>query len=104
MKFSQYFSTVVTLLKKKSFSFKDCVWQPPKEHLRKTADTFKFQYVSVLFIKKHLKSLKRNKVAGLDDLPPGMLKDCFDYIAKPVCRIINLSLITMTVPSEWKKA
>ena len=55
MKFSEYFSTVVALLKKKAFFFKDCVWQPPKEHLRKTADTFKLQYVSVLFIIKTFK-------------------------------------------------
>ena len=33
-----------------------------------------------------------------------MLKDCCDYIAKPLCHIINLSLVTTTVPSEWKKA
>ena len=102
MKFSKYFSTVVTLLKKKPFLFKDCVLQPPKEHFRKTAGTFKFQHVSVLSIKKHfyketlsikkhLKSLKRNKEAGLDDLPPAMLKDCCDYIEKPLCHIINLS-------------
>ena len=95
--------------------FKDCVLQPPKEHFRKTTDTFKFQHVSVLSIKKHfyketlsikkhLKSLKRNKEAGLDDLPPGMLKDCCDYIEKPLGHIINLSLVTTIVPSEWKKA
>ena len=93
-----------TLLKKKAFLFKDCVWQPPKEHFRKATDTFKFQCVSLLFIKKHLKSLKRNKAAGLDYLPTGMIKDCCDYIAKPLCHIINLFLVTMAVPSEWKKA
>ena len=60
--------------------------------------------MSVLLIKKHLKSLKRKKAAGLDDLPPGMLKDCCDYIAKPPCHIINLSLVNKRVPSEWKKA
>ena len=27
-----------------------------------------------------------------------MLKDCWDYIAKPLCHIINLSLVTTTVP------
>ena len=58
----------------------------------------------VLFIKKYLKSLIRNKAVDLDDLPPSMLKDCCDYIAKPLCHIIKLSLVTTTVPSEWKKA
>ena len=33
-----------------------------------------------------------------------MLKDCCDYTAKPLCHIINLSLVTTTVPSERKKA
>ena len=33
-----------------------------------------------------------------------MLKDCCDYIAKTLYHIINLSLVTTTVPSEWKKA
>ena len=56
--------------------------------------------MSVLFIKKYLKSFKRNYAAGLDDLPPGMLKDCCDDIAKPLCHIINLSLVTTTVPSK----
>ena len=71
VKFSEYFSTVVTLLEKKAFLFKGCVWQPPKNIIKK-ADTFKFQYVPVLFIKKYLKSLKRNKEADLGDLPPGI--------------------------------
>ena len=101
MKFSEYFSTIVNSLKKKAFLIKDCVWQPPIESFSKTSDTFKFQYVLFLFIKKHLKKLKRNKAAGLDDLPPGMLKDSCDYIAKP---LYPLSLTTSIVPSEWKKA
>ena len=60
--------------------------------------------MSVLFIKKYLKSLRRNKAADLDDLSPSILKDCCDYIAKPLCHIINLSLVTTTVTSGWKKA
>ena len=100
MKFSEYFSTIVNSLKKNAFLIKDCVWQPPIVSFSKTSNTFKFQYLSVLFVKKHLKKLKRNKAAGLDDLPPAMLEDSCDYIAKPLCHIINLSLTTSTVPSE----
>ena len=80
MKFSKYFSTIVNSLKKKAFLTKECVWQPPIESFSKTSDTFKFQYVSVLFIKKHLQKVKRDKAAGLDDLPLGMLKDSCDYL------------------------
>ena len=32
-----------------------------------------------------------------------MLKGCCNYIANPLCHIINLSLVTTTVPSQWKK-
>ena len=33
-----------------------------------------------------------------------MLKDCCNYIGKPFCHKINTSLVTTTVPSEWKIA
>ena len=49
-----------------------------------------------------MKSLKRNKAAGADGFPPGMLKDCRMHISMPLRHIINLSLESGTVPSSWK--
>ena len=40
--------------------------------------------------------LKRQKATGIDNLPPGLLKDCTMYIATPLCYIINLSIINDT--------
>ena len=69
---------------------------------RRTNTVFKFDYVSTVFIQNQLKSLKRNKAAGADGFPPGMLKDCRMHISKPLHHIINLSLESRTVLPSWK--
>ena len=69
----------------------------------RTNETFKLKYVSIIFIKKQLKSLKRKKSSGLDHLPSGLLKDCADEIAKPLHHIINLLLNSSTFPLIWKE-
>ena len=69
-----------------------------------TETVFVFTYVSTIFVEKELKSLKRRKAAGIDGIPPGPLKDASSVLAKPLAFIINLSLQTETVPSEWKIA
>ena len=56
------------------------------------------------FVLKELKQLKGNKATGVDELPQGMLKDIREYIADPLCYILNLSVETATVPSKWKIA
>lgn len=48
--------------------------------------------------------LKRRKATGLDNFPPGLLKDAAPVIARPLTFIINLSLESGTVPTEWKEA
>ncbi len=65
---------------------------------------FKMKYICRGFVLKELKQLKRNKAAGVDELPPGMLKDIREYIADPLCYILNLLVETATVPLKWKIA
>ena len=60
--------------------------------------------ISRVFALNELKQLKRNKATGVDELPPGMLKDVKEYIAEPLCYILNLSAETSTVPLKWKIA
>ena len=55
-------------------------------------------------MQKELRSLKRKKASGADDIPPGLLKDASSVLAEPLAFIINLSLRTGTVPSDWKVA
>jgi len=51
-------------------------------------------YVSKIYVEQQLRTLKRGKSAGHDDIPPGMLKDAAHQLAKPLSAIINLSLQT----------
>ena len=46
----------------------------------RTSTIFKFEYVSVVFVRKELKLLKRKKSTGLDNLLPRLLKDCADEL------------------------
>ena len=80
------------------------VWKAPNDGRMKTNTVFIFKYVSKMFVRNFLKSLKRKKATGLDELQPGMLKDCHQHLIDPLQPIINLSLQLGIVPSAWKKA
>ena len=60
--------------------------------------------VSKFEVEHKLKSIKHSKVTGLDDLPPGLLKDSAELIAAPLTHLINLSLTTNIFPADWKNA
>ena len=103
-KFASYFSKVILSLKKSSFKLKNLVWKTPSILRQRTNLPFRFTYVSVVFVRKQLKALKRKKATGLDLLPSALLKDSADEISKPVAHIINLSLNSASVPTTWKRA
>ena len=102
--FSEYFSEVVTKLKKNAISFSNYIWKPYTIKRVRTNKTFRFSYVSTVFVEKQLSALKRRKSTGSDELPAGMIKDCKKAISKPLAFIINLSLQTGVFPSVWKNA
>ncbi|XP_057290193.1 uncharacterized protein LOC130612869 [Hydractinia symbiolongicarpus] len=85
---SNFFSNVAMTLKKKSIFMKDLIWRQPNKS----------------FVEKELKNLKRHKATGIDNLPPALIKDSANEISQPLCFIINLSLSTADVPTEWKHA
>ena len=101
-KCSDYYQKAVFTLKNKAILLRNFVWRMNTSFRRRANTVFKFDYVSTVFIQNQLKSLKRNKAAGADGFPPGMLKDCRMHISKPLHHIINLSLQSGTVPSSWK--
>ena len=72
--------------------------------LPQVKEKFLFRTVKEEEILTELKNLKRKKATGLDHLPPGLLKDAAGVIAKPLTFIINLSLETGVVPTDWKMA
>ena len=100
--FCYFFSSVARSLKVKTFPLREFVSKPTETINMKTNTTFQFGAVSKAFVERELKKLKRNKSTGIDDLPPGILKDVASEIAKPISFIINLSLRTGQVPTDWK--
>ena len=60
--------------------------------------------VDTEFRQFQLKSLKRKKAIGLDQLPSSLLKDSANEIAIPLAHIINLSLNSTSIPTSWKRA
>ena len=67
-------------------------------------DRFVVKEVSEAAVHKELTNLKRKKATDIDNLPPGMLKDTAPILAKPLTFLINLSLKTGIVPTDWKVA
>ncbi|XP_057305372.1 uncharacterized protein LOC130642299 [Hydractinia symbiolongicarpus] len=101
-RFCSYFSTTVSKLKAKAMPLKNFIWAKPKESNLKTSTTFEFTEVTVNEVFVHLKKLKRSKACGSDDLPPGMLKESAKHLAKPLCHVINASLRSGIMPSDFK--
>ena len=99
-----YFYTEIAPKLKKLLLPLNVIWRKEAECENFTFRTFKFRYVSVLSVQKHLKNLQRAKACGLDQPPPNLLKDTANEIAPSLTYIINLSLTASTVPTNWKKA
>ena len=66
--------------------------------------SFTLSPVSRVFVLKQLRSLDPKKAVGLDNVSPRFLKDAADAIVEPVTHLINLSIITETVPHGFKQA
>ena len=102
--FCSFFMNIVASLKQKSILLKNFAWQFPASITKKTESVFKFQFVTNMDVEKIIKSIKRSKATGIDDLPPGLIKDAADVLSVPLSHVINLSLDTGQFPQEWKAA
>ena len=103
--FCDYFTNFAINLEKKSFLLRDLLWSNPSEiRLPQVREKFFFRAMKEEEILTELKNLKRKKATGLENLPPGLLKDAVGVIAKPLTFIINLSLSSGVVPTDWKMA
>ena len=98
-----FFTNIAQNLKYETFKLRNFIWENPPT-LSKPTKNFTFSYVSRIFVERELKSLKRRKTAGCDDLPPGILKDAAYALSSPLTHLINLSLTTGLVPNKWKIA
>ena len=75
-------------------------------YLRKigTRSLFTLSPVSSHFIRGQLMSLDPKKATGLDDISSLFLRDGAAAIVNPVTHIINMSILTETVPAVFKEA
>lgn len=67
-------------------------------------NNFTLSPVSRLFIRKQLYSLNPKKATGLDEVSSRFLRDAADSIIEPVSHIVNISILTETVPTSFKVA
>ena len=102
--YCRYFSSCAVKLKDLAFPLQHLSWKKPKKNNQRTKNVFIFGYVSKLFVEKQLATLKRNKATGADGIPSNLLKDAASGISTPLAFIINLSLRTSSIPSDWKLA
>ena len=100
--FCSFFTNITGELKSKTIKLKNFIWEKPKPPHPKTYNIFRFKPVTTTEVFKLLKNLQRSKACGHDDLPPGFLKDAATCIAKPLCHIVNLSLKSGVVPTDFK--
>jgi hypothetical protein len=100
--FCMFFTNLAKEIKEKTIQMKDFVWHPPFVGKTKTYSTFHFKRVTIAEVHRHLKQLSRKKACGIDNLPPGYLKDVSDILAKPLCHLINICLRTGSVPNDFK--
>lgn len=65
---------------------------------------FEFTPINEEFTLAYLKKMKTGKAVGLDGIPARLLKDSAEIICKPLTKIVNSSLATGIVPTDWKTA
>ena len=76
----------------------------PKVLTPKVNHDFVLEEVSSSFVRKELLQMKSPKATGLDGIPARLLKDAAPEVSESITYIINLTISTSTIPSEWKTA
>ena len=98
--FCNFFSSIARKLAKAYSILTN--WKYSSQASIKTTQECVFKYISKLDIVKQLKCLKRGKIYGLGGISRGFIKDIASVLAGPLSHILNLSLKTCKIPSEWK--
>ena len=99
--FNSFFTSVVNKLFE-SFRYARPVFKSTTELFTKKHS--EFTAVGKPFVLKQLKCLKLKNATGIDGLPARLFKDSAVVIADRVTHLVNLSIKSGTVPSEWKQA
>ena len=104
--FGKYFANIARVLCESLNSLGGSIWLNTLSMIgtEQQKPIFSFKAVCVTDVLYALQNLKMSKAAGLDNIPPGLLKDASYFIAEPLTYLINLSMSTGLFPSEWKQA
>ena len=86
--FCSFFTSIVTSLKEKAFPICNFSWKRPTKISMKTDQKFIFNMVSSKEVEQQLKSVKRNKATGLDDLQTGLIKGAAELISAPLAHFV----------------
>ena len=76
----------------------------PKLWTPRVTENFVLQKVLTNFVWKELTKLKFTKATGLDGLTARLLKYAAPVKAKPITYLVDLTISTGVIPSEWKDA
>ena len=98
-RFNGFFTSIANSL---SSHFERCTL--PKVMSTRVEQDFVLEEVSSGFVQKELLKMKSTKATGLDGIPARLLKDAANEISIPVAYLINLTISTCMIPSEWKTA
>jgi len=71
---------------------------------KRTENTIGDCRISTEKVEEEIKNLNVNKVCGPDEVNPRMLKELASYISEPLALIFNKSLLSGTLPNDWKSA
>ena len=70
--------------------------------LSNTDKQFKFQEVTVEFVKNKLLNIDCRKAVGIDGLHPKLLKLAAEYISVPISFLFNCSLQSSCIPMYYR--
>ena len=91
---SRHYSSIFT---------KEDINEIPK--LKKRAKkSIKDLFIDATSVAKSLKLINPNKSCGPDDLHPQLLIELADLIAEPLTLLLNFTLQTKKLPTDWKRA
>ncbi len=76
----------------------------PRILVPRVNNDFALHEVSASFVHHELSKLKSSKATGLDKISAKLLQDASSVITKPITYLINLTISSGEIPSQWKEA
>ena len=79
-------------------------WQIFRSSCEAVGDQFHFTPVTALEVQKSFEALNSKKTICLDDIQARLLQIAAPAISESLCFLLNFSLTSGKIPSDWKKA